>query len=143
MRTYILLAAIAAVAAPAHASEQANVMSLIAAYNDHGYTPKLCAPEASIIDDFGQHAWLGPKACADWLNAFSAFMKTENIASPKVTLGKPEHVAVDGNRAYAVIPATFSYQQKGKAMTEKGTWTFALQKMAGGWRIGAWTWSQH
>ena len=146
MRTWIFVAAIAAVAtiaAPAQASEQSDIMNVINAYNESGNSPKLCTPEASILDEFGQHVWLGPTACADWLNAFKAFMKANNIAEPNAKLGTPEHIIMNGDRAYAVFPATYSYEQKGKPVSEHGTWTFALQKTLSGWRISAWTWSLH
>jgi hypothetical protein len=41
-----------------------------------------------------------------------------------------------------VTPAVFSYKLKGKATSENGIWTLALQKLASGWRITGWTWSQ-
>jgi hypothetical protein len=53
-------------------------------------------------------------------------------------------VVVSGGRAYAAIPATFTYKQKGKSVTSSGNvLTIALQKTATGWLMTGWTWSQH
>jgi hypothetical protein len=61
-----------------------------------------------------------------------------------VTISKPRRVAVTGDRAYVVVPATYKYKQKGKPVTESGAvWTFALQKLTGGWRVAGWAWAQH
>jgi len=68
--------------------------------------------------------------------------KKDAITDPVVTLQKPRHVQVTGDRAYVVVPANYDYKQKGKKMSQKGsTFTVALQKGPAGWRITAWTWS--
>jgi hypothetical protein len=59
-------------------------------------------------------------------------------------LGKPWQVQVHGDRAYVVVPATYTYKQRGKAETESGSiFTLALKKVAAGWRITAWAWAAH
>ena len=51
---------------------------------------------------------------------------------------------VTGDRAYVVVPATYTYKQKGKPVTESdAVWIFAMQKLASGWRIAGWAWAQH
>lgn len=43
-----------------------------------------------------------------------------------------------------VVPATYTYKQNGKRVTESGSiLTVALQKSAAGWRMTAWTWAKH
>ena len=96
-----------------------------------------------IIDDFAPHAWQGASTCADWWNALAADSKKRGITEPKVTLGKAWHITVTGDRAYAVYSTHYDYKLNGKPTTEQGVWTFALQKMADGWRIAGWAWAQH
>jgi len=62
-----------------------------------------------------------------------------------VTLAKPKHVDLTGERAYVVMPATYTYKESGKKVTESGsTMTVALQKSASGsWLITSWAWSKH
>jgi hypothetical protein len=101
-----------------------------------------CASPASIVDDFPPHEWQGPTACGDWVKAFDADNKSAGITDGIVTLKKPWHVDVTGDRAYVVIPADFAYVQGGKPVTEAGSiWTVALRRTAAGWRITGWAWA--
>ena len=103
-----------------------------------------CADETSIIDEFPPHVWNGSGACQKWIDDFGADAQKKGLTKPLVTLGKPRHVDVTGDRAYVVVPATYSYTLKGKAMKEPNcTLTVALQKAAAGWRIAAWSWSKN
>jgi hypothetical protein len=80
-----------------------------------------CASPASIIDEFPPHEWHGATACADWANDFAADNKKNGITDAIVTLGKPRHVDLTGDRAYVVVPATYTYKQHGKRRTESGS----------------------
>ena len=40
-----------------------------------------------------------------------------------------------------IYPSAYAFKEKGVAMSESGTMTFALKKGAGGWKITAWTWT--
>ena len=154
MRTIIAAAlAIAWATAPAAASdksEEAAVMATVNQFNDgmnKGDTKTAlatCASPASIVDEFPPYGWQSATACADWANDFDAFNKKSGVTDAKATLGKPRHVDITGDRAYVVVPATYTYKEKGKRVTESGsTLTAAMQKGADGWRITAWTWSKH
>lgn len=102
-----------------------------------------CADQTSIIDEFPPHEWHGSGACAQWANDFDADSKKNGVTDGHVTLGAPRHVDITGDRAYVVVPSSYSYKQNGKPMKEIGsTFTFVLQKGATGWRIIAWTWSK-
>jgi hypothetical protein len=142
MHRILLAAALAAFAAPAAASDESDIAAVVKGYNT-SFAPSYCAPQAAIIDEFAPHSWIGATACADWVKSFDADAKANGITDGLVTPGKPEHVKVAGDRAYAVYPAHYDFKVKGKPVHETGTWTFAFQKLAGGWKITAWTWSQH
>ncbi len=102
-----------------------------------------CTSSAAIIDEFPPHAWQGPNACADWASAFTANAKQNGITGGMVTLGTAWHVAVTGEHAYAVYPATYTYKQHGKSMKESGTFALVLQRTSTGWLIAAWSWAAH
>src|SRR3954469_10200448 len=70
-----------------------------------------CAEQASIIDEFPPHEWHGAGACAKWADAYEANAKKEAITDGVVTLGKPTHVDVTGDRAYVVVPAGYAWKQ--------------------------------
>jgi len=147
----ILLAFIATVLAvgPALAADKDDVMAPIRQFVD-GFNKgdvksavAACAEQTSIIDEFPPHEWHGAGACQTWANDFDADAKKNGVTDGKVTLGKPRHVDVAGDRAYVVVPTAYTYKLKGKAAKESGSQlTIALQKGANGWKMTAWTWSK-
>ena len=51
-------------------------------------------------------------------------------------------IDITADRAYVVVPATYSYKEKGPPVTEPGSiWTLALKKGEAGWRITGWAWT--
>jgi len=150
MRRVSIAFAIALVATSAAASDNTDVMATVHQFTDglnKGDTKTAlaaCAAPSSIIDEFPPYGWQGATACADWANDFATYNKANGITDPVATLAKPRHVDITGERAYVVVPATYTYKQHGKKVTESGsTLTVALQKSANGWAITSWTWSKH
>jgi hypothetical protein len=79
-----------------------------------------------------------------WQSYRGAKRRNEAKTDLPVAIGERRApIAVTGDRAYVVVvSATSTYKQKGKPVTQSGSvWTCALQKLAGGWRIAAWAWS--
>ena len=150
MRKLIVALAVALAAGPAAASEKTDMMATLHQFmdglnkGDVKTALAACASPASIIDEFPPHEWQGATACADWANDFEAYNKKSGITDPIATIGKPRHIDITGDRAYVVAPATYTYKEKGKKLTESGsTLTVALQKGAAGWRMTGWAWSKH
>jgi ketosteroid isomerase-like protein len=152
MRTLMMLAAAmaAGVATPVLAAGAAGPMAVINQYNnalnkgDGAASAKLCAPGGAIIDDFAPHIWQGQNFCADWWAAAGTWFSKNGITDNVVTIHKPWHVGVTGDRAYVVAPVTLTFKQHGKPMTESGSiLTAALQKVGSDWRIKGWSWAQH
>jgi ketosteroid isomerase-like protein len=148
--TLIVAGLAAALATPAIASDKADVWAKVKAFDDtfnNGDTKGLiaaCADDAIIIDDFAPHVWKGPGTCSNWLNALVAYNKAQGITDGVVTIGKPWHNIVTGDRAYVDVPAKYTYKQNGKPVVESGSnWTLAFQKVATGWTITGWSWAQH
>ena len=136
-------------AGPALAAEKDDVMApinqFVNGFNKGDVKSALatCAEQTSIIDEFPPHEWHGAGACATWAKDFDADAKKNGVTDGVVALGKPRHVDVSGDRAYVVVPASYSYKVKGKRMKESNSMmTLALQKGAGGWLIVGWTWTK-
>jgi SnoaL-like domain len=154
MRTMILVLAAALAAAPlavspAKASEKTDVIAKLKQYvssfnnGDKDAMDAACAPQASIIDEFPPHAWLGATASADWRNDYETFVKNHGITDVNIPFREPSHIEITGDRAYVVMPTILTYKQHGKQDTEAGAvWTFALQKVSAGWRITGWAWAE-
>jgi ketosteroid isomerase-like protein len=135
-------------AGPAMATEQTDAMvpvhQFVDGFNKGDATSALaaCAEQTSIVDEFPPHEWHGAGACAKWASDYEINAKKEGISDGVVTIGKARHVDVTGDRAYVVVPANYTYKQKGKAKKEtNAAFTFALQKGAAGWRIVGWSWA--
>ena len=103
-----------------------------------------CTDQTSIIDEFPPHEWHGAGACAKWMADYDAFGKKNGLTDGHVKLGAAKHVDVTADRAYVVVPADYTYKEKGKPVSENGAlMTVALQKTAAGWRIAAWSWTKN
>ena len=137
-------------AGTASASDQTDVMVTVRQFID-GFNKgdvksalAACASRPGIVDEFPPYAWQGATACADWANDFEANAKKNGITDSVVTLQKPKHVDVTGDRAYVVVPANYDYKARGKKTSQKGSiMAVALQKTPAGWRITGWSWATH
>ena len=149
MRKILLALAVAVLAAgPVAASEKTDVMAPVHQWvdginkGDMKAATAACADQSSIIDDFPPHEWHGAGACSKWANDADADNKKNGITDESVTLSKPRHIDITADRAYVVVPATYSYKEKGPPVTEPGSiWTLALKKGEAGWRITGWAWT--
>lgn len=148
-KIFVALAVAVLAASPAVATETTDVMKplhqFVDGFNKGDIKTALaaCADQTSIIDEFPPHEWHGAGACATWANDFGADAKKNGITDGVVTLGSPRHVEIMGDRAYVVVPANYTFKQKGKLVKETGSMlTVALQKGTAGWRMTGWAWTK-
>lgn len=134
----------------AFASEKTDVVAAVHQYFDNLDKDKLqkslavCDSNVSILDEFPPHAWRGATACEDWWKDFNAYNQKNGITDPVAILGTPWSVDVNGDRAYFVAPATYTYNRHGKPVKElHSVFTVALRRTQGNWRIAAWAWAKH
>lgn len=150
MRKMMIAMAVAVLmSGPLLATEKDDVLAVLSRCNDAfnkgdvKAAVALATDEMSIIDEFPPHEWHGPGAFAKWFADYDANAKKDGITDGTVTLGKARHVDVTGDRAYAVVNATYTWKQNGKPKKEaNATWTFSLLKTKDGWRITGWAWSK-
>ena len=135
---------------PAASSEETAVMlpvrQFVDAFNkgDVKATTAVCSDITSIIDEFTPYEWHGAGTCTTWLHAYVADAKKNGITDGVVTLGTPQHVDIEAEHAYVVVPADYVFKMKGKAVKESGSLiTISLRKSAAGWRMTAWAWGKH
>jgi len=103
-----------------------------------------CTSAMSIIDEFPPFEWHGAGAATNWVADYKLDAGKQGITDGVVTLGKPRHVDIAGDRAYVVAPADYDFKQRGEPVKESGSlFTFALQKDATGWLISGWAWSRN
>jgi SnoaL-like domain len=94
-----------------------------------------------IIDEVPPYLWRGSQAFKTWSTDLDSDAKKQGITDPMVTLSAPTRTETTGDHAYVVVPAVYTYKQRGVAMREQAQMTVTLKKGAGGWLIHGWTWT--
>ena len=142
-RVVIILAASLLMGSPAWASDNSDIRAVLSQWNDADEAKAVaaCADDAAVIDDIPPFEWHGPGACLRWQKDYDAYVEKAGMTDSVGTIGDPRQLIISGDRAYAVVPATFAFTQKGKRVKVIATATFALLKTPAGWRITAWAWA--
>ncbi len=97
--------------------------------------------DLSITDEVSPYLWRGPQALKAWAADLESDAKKRGITDQMVTLSVPTRSETSGDQAYVVVPAVYTFKERGVAMREAAQMTFALKKTAGSWLIHAWTWT--
>jgi ketosteroid isomerase-like protein len=97
--------------------------------------------DLTILDEVPPFLWRGPKAFQEWSTALDSASKQAGITDQMVTISAPTRTETSGDSAYVIVPAVYTYKEKGVAMREAAQMTFVLKKGASGWLIHGWTWT--
>jgi len=97
--------------------------------------------DLTITDEVPPFLWRGPKAFQSWSADLESDSKKGGITEPKVTISAATRTEKNGDQAYVIVPAVYTFKQGGKAMRETAQMTFVLRKDASGWLIHGWTWT--
>jgi ketosteroid isomerase-like protein len=141
---FLVLSAGLSISALAQTSDKSDVMAVInaavAAFNKGDATAwqAHCASSSPVISNIPPYQYA---TCSDWWSSHSAFISKNGVSNEKVTLKTAWQVDVSGDRAYAALPANYTYKEAGKKIKSSGVLTIALQKTATGWLMTGWTWS--
>jgi hypothetical protein len=150
MRVLIVAAAASvALAAPASAQTDAELMAPIQKFvdsfnkGDAAGAAATHAPGAdlTIIDEVPPYVWRGAKAFQAWNADLESDAKKNGITESMVTLSAPTRTERNVDQAYVVVPAVYTFTQRGAAMREAAQMTVVLRRGASGWLIHAWTWT--
>jgi hypothetical protein len=95
----------------------------------------------TIIDEFAPHRWVGPNAAQQWAADYDKHATATGVTDGVVKYDAPTRSVIDGETAYVVIPALYTYKEHGKPVAEEGQMTFALHAEAAGWKIQGWAWT--
>jgi hypothetical protein len=109
--------------------------------NDAKTAAAAFAANSTLTDEFAPFSWSGSDAFMGWYKDFGGFAQKNSVTEPALKLVKRQVLSVEGDHAYYVASALFTFKQAGKAVTEHGLVAFSLVKTAEGWRISSFTWS--
>ena len=134
---------------PASAQTDAELMAPIQKFMDSFNKGDVAAAAAThaatadlvIIDEIPPYAWHGAKAFQAWSTDLESDAKKNGLTDPKVTLGTVTRIEKNGDQSYVVVPAVYTFKQRGTSMREPAQMTFVLKKDATGWLIHGWTWT--
>ena len=94
-----------------------------------------------IVDEFPAFNWQGTDAVNGWFADFEKDAAKSGSTGTHITLGRPEHLTVDGANAYLVLPAMLTSKNRGKPSREEGRFVFVLEKAAAAWHIANMAWA--
>ena len=97
--------------------------------------------DVSITDEVSPFLWRGPQAVTTWAADLESDAKKRGITDQSVAISAPTRTEANGDQAYVVVPAVYTFKERGVAMREAAQMTFVLKKSAAGWLIHAWTWT--
>jgi len=102
-----------------------------------------CANPMQILDGMAPHVWQGPTAIEDWYRDAQAEGEHLGASDYHITLAEPRHVEITDDNAYVAVPVTFTFNLRGKRVTQTGAmFTVALRKVGAEWRLTAWAWTK-
>jgi len=93
-----------------------------------------------IVDDVPPHIWTGADAFQRWGEAHDTADQKDGITDDSETNGKPTRVVVNADYGYVVMPALYTFKQKGVPMREAAQIVYTLQKGASGWLVTGFAW---
>lgn len=130
---------------PSSDDPMVGVLRYVDAFNasDVNAMAATCADPMQILDGMSPHVWQGPTASDDWYADVLAEGEHLGASGYRIALADPRHMDVTGDNAYVVVPATMTFTIQGKQATQTGaTFTVALRKLDGDWRLTAWAWAK-
>jgi ketosteroid isomerase-like protein len=141
-------AAVLPAAPPAGAAADAQLMAPINQFIDSFNKGDAAAAEAAhakdgvtIVDEPAPHLWQGAGAFKAWAADLEKDAKAKGQTDQMVKVSPATREEVSGDLAYVIVPAVYSFKEKGVAMREQAQMTYVLRKGAEGWKIQAWTWT--
>lgn len=94
-----------------------------------------------IIDEVAPFTWHGADAFKTWSAALDSESRKGGITDASVSVKPPIRSDVSGDLAYVVVPAVYTFKQKGAAMRETAQIAVVLKKGRGGWLLHSWAWT--
>jgi ketosteroid isomerase-like protein len=134
-----------AAAQPAGGEVMAPIQKFVDAFNKGDVAgaaaTHVAADDLVIIDEVPPYVWRGAQAFHAWAAALDAENRKAGITEPSVSISAPTRREQNGDQAYVIVPAVYSFKQGGTAMRAAAQMTFVLKKGASGWLIHGWTWT--
>ena len=80
-----------------------------------------------IVDEVPPFVWRGPGAFQGWAGDLAAYDKKNGISDEHVAISAATRTEVDGDRAYVIVPAVYTFKQGGAAMLHASSSAIAFR----------------
>jgi uncharacterized protein (TIGR02246 family) len=118
------------IAAFVDAANKGDERAMAAAFAEH----------AAIVHNVPPYRWIGADEVKRFTTDLARGRKHQGASSVVLTINPNKAMFLGDAHAYVSVPATYAYKQKGRPVTEDGVLVFALDKIAGAWKITSLTW---
>jgi ketosteroid isomerase-like protein len=98
------------------------------------------ADAPTVVLNLPPYRWNGTGAIKHFAADVAHARTAQGATDVFLTLNPNKAMFLGGSHAYVSVPATYAYKQKGHPVTEDGVLVFALDKIAGAWKITSLTW---
>ena len=98
------------------------------------------APQSAIVHNLPPYRWIGVNEFKRFISDVARGRAQQGATDVFLTMNPNKAMFLGGTHAYVSVPATYAYKQKGRPVTEDGVLVFALDKIAGAWKITSLTW---
>jgi len=143
-----VLGALACLTPGAGFAADAQLMAPITQFIDSFNKGDAAAAEAThtkegvvIVDEPPPYLWQGSGAFKAWAADLEKDAKAHGFTDQAVKISPATREEVTGDQAYVIVPAVFTFKEKGAPMREQAQMTFTLRKGADGWKITTWAWT--
>ncbi len=99
------------------------------------------AADVVIVENFAPFLFEGPDALNRWRDGFRRHVSDDGLTELRHAFGPAQDFALDGDRAYFVLPTTWTGKSHGRSFSEDGGWAFVLARDRWRWRIRSYAWA--
>ena len=117
------------------------VARFMARGDDEGLRDIFAAEGVVIVENFPPFLITGPSAVERWRDGFRAHAERNGLSELEHRFGEPQDFALNGDRAFFVLPTTWTGRAHGQRFSETGGWAFVLEVADGRWRIRSYAWA--
>jgi uncharacterized protein (TIGR02246 family) len=118
------------------------IATFVAAANkgDEARMAAAFAPQSAIVHNLPPYRWIGAGEYRRFIADVARGRKQQGATDVVLTVNPTKAMFLGGSHAYVSVPATYAYKQRGRPVTEDGVLVFALDKIAGAWKITSLAW---
>ena len=94
-----------------------------------------------ILENYSPYLFGGPEGASRWYQGFRARAASIGLSGLTVAFGPAQDFSRSDERAYFVLPTTWTGHSSDGPFRETGGWVFVLTLEAGRWRILSYAWA--